>query len=630
MTKDEILQSLNEKQKEAALHIEGSAVVMAGAGSGKTHTIVARAQLMILDGIDPTSICMFTFTNKAANEMKERIIKATGEQGKLVTVSTYHSICNRILRKYATHIGYTKNFTILDESDKEKIIKSIAKEMGVDDKILASKISTFKSNVIIPSVAIIGAENDTERRIANGYEKYQTKLKSQMTMDFDDLLLNTVLLLRSNRTIQLELNNKWKYITIDENQDSSATDSELVRLLVGDNNNLMVVGDDFQSIYGFRQADVDLFINIRKQYPGMKLYNLKYNYRSSDVIVKGAKSLVDKNTMQVKKEVEAARGYKGSPIVVTKCKDQKDEASKAVTYIKMVHDKYKVPYSEIAILYRMSYLSRNFEEALMKAKIPYKVKSGTSFFNRMEVQDILSFIKLTINEYDVPAFKRTIQIPKRGIGEKTIEKIEEFAVSYPGGPIPIREAIEKIELKGKQGKSLKEYISFLEDLDDKKVELSPSDLITYIITELDYVSHLENTEKETYQSRIENLMELVNVAKEYDEIDELIQQASLYTSSENDEDIDKVSLITLHGSKGLEYQTIILSSCCEGILPHHRSTTSLKQLEEERRLCYVGMTRAKDYLFMLYPQSVLMQGRPTYAKPSRFLNEIDKKYIYKN
>ena len=592
-----------------------------------------RAQYMIMvHGIEPDNILMTTFTNKAANEIKERVVKAVGDHAKKLTVGTFHSICNRILRQYGFHLGYTKTFSIIDESDADKIIKNAAKQFGEDAKEIKCYISKCKSNMLTPAKALDGA-NRSQQGLAQAYQVYQDELKRTQSMDFDDLLLNTVILLENYPEVKTALNNRWKYIMTDECQDSSYLDARLVELLAGKDQNVFFVGDDFQSIYGFRNAEVEIILNLKQRYPNLQWINLANNYRSTETIVNGAKSLIDKNKNQLNKIVNAARDVKGSPIIQTKCKSQEHEAKMVITYIKMLHDKKKLAYKDIAVLYRMTYLSRYFEQELMKEKIPYTIIGGTPFFCRREIVDILSYLKLLVNDRDVMSFKRSIAIPKRGIGEKTIEKIDEFAMNHSIEPMSIRDAIShpELQLKGKAGKGLKEYVEFLDLLETQSTILSVSELIKWLITNLNYVSFLQSEYKEEseVQARVENLMELVNVAKEYDSIEDLLVQASLYREDKDDNE-DAVQLLTIHKSKGLEWGAVITPGCAEGILPHHKSITDPAQLEEERRLCYVAMTRAENYLFMTYPSNVTMQGQQVYAKPSRFLNEISSKYVYKN
>lgn len=628
---DKLLEGLNEGQKIAVKHINGPALTTATAGAGKTRVIIARAQYMIANGVDPSQILLTTFTNKAANEMKERIVSIVGDKGKRITVGTFHSICNRILRRHGHYLNYEKTFTILDEDETDKIIKKISKKYNIEPSVIKTYISECKLHCKLASQAFKEASNDTERGLAQCYTEYQDELKRNQCMDFDDLLLQTVVLLENYPNVKKEINNKWQYISADENQDSSQLDCRLIYLLSGKNHNVFFVGDDYQSIYGFRGADLDVMLNLRSLYPELKMYNLGINYRSTETIVEAGKSIICHNRKQIEKSVKCGRGVKGAPVVITKCTTQKDEANKIVAYIKMLHNKKGLKYSDIAVLNRMNHLSRSIEEALMRAKIKYTLIGGTPFFCRMEVQDILSFARLTVNEYDFLAFKRSIAIPKRGIGEKTIDNIDEFAREYPGGAISIRKALNdpKLPVKGKAKTGIKEYNKFLKELDSKKAELSSKDFIEYIIKEVNYAQYLKESYKDTYQERILNLQELINVAEEYNNIEELLIESSLY-KEELDENEDAVQIMTIHKSKGLEFPAVIMTNMCEGTCPHYKSIGDSKQLEEERRLAFVGVTRAKDYLFMTYPQEQKIQGRKQFVRPSRFLNEIDQSLVYKN
>lgn len=633
MTKTTVLAGANDEQQEAIKHQEGACMIIAGPGSGKTKTVVSRTQYMILNGIDPSQICLFTFTNKAANEMKERIKVAVGDEADKITCGTYHSVAHKLLRRYATYIGYNKNFTIMSSDDCKKLLKKIGKERNIEPENLEAYISSKKDKIISPQKALVGASTETERQLANAYEIYQSELKRQMAMDFDDLIINTIILLRNNGDIKAKINNQWRYITADEAHDSSPRDLEFIRLLGGTSENVCFILDDNQSIYGFRGADIEAVMNLRNVYKDMKIFNLSRNYRCSQVIVEASKSLIAKNTPLIDKKIRAARDYKGSPIIVSRVKNPQLEAARVLQYVNALKKK-GIAYNEIAILYRMSSASRILEEAFNKAKIKCRIVGGTPFFNRAEVQDVLSYLKLIVNEYDFTAFKRAISVPKRGIGDKTIEKIDEFARDYPGGPISIRQAIEKIQLKGKAQSSLDEFTAYLSELDEAMTELSPKEIINKICTDLDIISYLQSHPeyKKNWEERLMNIQELVNVAAEYPNIEELLSQAALYSIEEDDEanKVDAVNMLTMHSSKGLEYKAVIIVNCNEGTSPHYKSLGNTKQLEEERRLFYVAMTRAKDYLFMTFPDSVLVQGQLQYAKPSRFLKEIDKQYIYKN
>ena len=633
MNKADVLATANDEQQEAIKHQEGACMIIAGPGSGKTKTVISMTQYRILSGINPSEICLFTFTNKAANEMKERVRAAVGDKADSMTVGTYHSVAHRLLRKYATHIGFNKNFTILSPDDCTKILKKIAKELDIEHEALASYISQKKDRVILPQAALASATSESELNFANGYEKYQSELKRQMAMDFDDLIINTILLLDNNPDIKSKINKRWRYITADEAHDSSPRDLKLIELLAGEQENVCFILDDHQSIYGFRGADIEAVMNVRYTYKNMKIYNLSRNYRCSQTIVRASKSLIAKNTALIEKKIRPARDYEGSPIIVSRVKTPQLEAAKVVQYIGALRRK-GLKYKDIAVLYRMSSSSRVIEQALNTAKIKCKIVGGTPFFARAEIQDVLAYLKLLVNPYDFMAFKRLVGFPKRGIGEKTIEKIDEFAREYPGGPLAIREAIEEIELKGKAGKALKDLVDYLNELDTAIIEMEPHKLITKICTDLKVVQYLQTNPdyKNNWEERLCNVQELVNVASEYKDVEELLAQAALYSADEeaDDEASDAVNLLTMHSSKGLEYKAVIIVDCNEGTSPHYKSLSSPKQLEEERRLFYVAMTRAKDYLFMIFPDCIAVQGQLQYAKPSRFINEIDKKYIYRN
>ena len=635
MTKNTVLAAANDEQQEAIKHQEGACMIIAGPGSGKTKTVVSRTQYMILNGVDPSQICLFTFTNKAANEMKERVKSAVGEKAIFITCGTYHSVAHRLLRKYATRIGFNKNFTIMSSDDCKKILKNIGKARNIDPDNLGAYISSNKDRVILPEKAMINAVTETDKIMANAYSDYQNELRRQMAMDFDDLIIYTIILLDNNIDIRQRINNQWRYITADEAHDSSLRDLKLIRLLGGKSENVCFILDDNLSIYGFRGADIEAVMNVRSVYKDMQIFNLSRNYRCSQTIVEASKSLIAKNTPLIEKKIRAARDYVGSPIIVSRTKDPKNEAARVVQYVQALKRK-GLDYKDIAILYRMSSASRTIEQAFNTAKIKCKIIGGTPFFNRAEVQDVLSYLKLIANEYDFTAFKRSIASPKRGIGDNTIDKVDEFARDYPGGAISIRTVIDKIDesnLSKKTKDKIKEFGQYLNELDIAMTELSPKDLINKICTDIDIVGYLQSHSeyKKNWEERIANIQELINVASEYSDIQELLSQAALYSVEENSEEtIDAVNMLTMHSSKGLEYKALIIVNCNEGTSPHYKSLADKKQLEEERRLFYVAMTRAQDYLFMTFSDCIAVQGQLQYAKPSRFINEIDKKYIYRN
>ena len=624
MNAEKLLEGLNDGQKEAVKHINGPALTTATAGAGKTRVVVTRAQYMISNGVDPANILLTTFTNKAANEMKERIVDKIGEKGRRITVGTYHSICNRILRQYADKLEYNKSFTIIDENDSDKIMKGISNKYNLATDLLKTTISAHKSHYLTPQQALKEATSDTERQLAEAYENYQTELKRQMVMDFDDLIFNAVKLLELFPEVKENINNRWKYISCDEVQDSSILDSRLTYLLSGPNNNIFLVGDDFQAIYGFRYSDIEIMMNLKQTYPELKVYNLGINYRSTETIVNVGKSIISHNKHQIEKEVSCGRGIQGMKAVLTTCKSQQEQAKKVVAYIKTMRSK-GVAYKDMAVLYRNNYLSRNIEKVLMENKIKYKIFGGIPFFNRAEIQDVLSYLRILVNPCDFQAFKRSIGCPKRGIGEKTLQKIEDFCRD---NDLNVRDAIahKNIPLKGKAKKSLDEYVEILNKIEKISLEVEPYELIQFILLNTGYYAWFREQYKgDDLVDREENLQELVSVAKEYDNVEDLVIQASLY-KEELEDDSDAVNLLTVHKSKGLEFTAVFIIDLAEGCLPSYRSVNP-KEIEEERRLMFVAATRAKDYLFMLYPQNQVINGQSKYVKISRFLKEIDPKLI---
>lgn len=628
---NKIMEKANIEQQEAIKHRDGACMIIAGPGSGKTFTVISRTKYMILQGVAPYNICCFTFTNKAANEMKERIRASVGDLADQITCGTYHSIAYRILRQYADKLDYSKNFSIISNDDYNKLIKKIAKERNLEEIILSSYISKNKDSVILPNEALLNAKNSTEVSLANAYEEYQKELKRQMAMDFDDLILNCILLLEKYPDIKSKINNKWKYITADEAHDSSIKDLRFIKLLGGDAENVCFILDDNQSIYSFRGADIEAVMNTRYIYKNMKIYNLSNNYRCSQTIVEASKTLIDKNTKLIDKQIRAAREYQGTPIIISETDTPKIEAFRVVTNIKALKLK-GIAYKDIAVLYRMSSASRIIEQALNEHHIKYRIIGGTPFFQRAEIQDIISYLKFLVNDYDFMAFKRCIAVPKRGIGEKALEKINDYIINYPGGPLPLRSILRDIPLKGKSKAGLDSFLDYIDQLEIDSVNLSLPDLLNKMYKDLnilDYIQH-KSEYKDNWEERVDNLKELIELSRGYNEISDLLTQASLDTSEDDSEENDAVNLLTLHSSKGLEYKAVIIVNCNEGTSPHYRSLGSLKALEEERRLFYVGMTRAKDFLFLTYSKTIMMQGRLRYAKPSRFLNEIDSKYIYRN
>lgn len=598
----------------------------------KTKTVVARTQYMILDGVKPSNILLFTFTNKAAKEIKERIAKAVGPKASDITIGTYHSFCCRLLRKYANKLGYDNNFTIFDSEDSSKIIKKIIDNDDIDDKMLASYISKKKHKVISAQEAMTNASANKDP-YAKYYNDYQNELKKQNSMDFDDLIYNTIRLLEGFPDIKAKINSKYLYVTSDESQDSSKSDIRLMDLLSGKEKNICFMLDEDQSIYGFRGADIQSVMNIRNLYPNFNTYVLGTNYRSTSNIVNGSRSLIAKNTKMTDKTITANKGA-GSKIMCVSEKNAINEGIRVAKLITSLHVKHNVPYNEIAILYRTSGQSRAIEDILLQYKIPYNVLSGTNFYARKEVKDIVSFVYFLVNPYNVERFTRIVNIPKGGIGDKTIEKIVDESRKDVHNFLDLitasKNLLEQNKIKGKAKESLKKFIERYNYFRDNMDDMTISELITEIIQQTDYYNYLKSEEKNetVYEDRCSNIMELIELSYEFDSIEEFLEHTCLDRKDDDKED-SRVNLLTMHMSKGLEYSAVFIIGCNEGTSPHFKSLASNTQVEEERRVFYVGMTRAKDYLFLLRPETIKINGFYTKAKESRFIQEIDKQYVYK-
>jgi DNA helicase-2/ATP-dependent DNA helicase PcrA len=626
----EILESLNDDQKKPVLDYQGPCFIVAGPGSGKTHTIISRTQYMICDGIDPSTILLFTFTNKAAKEIKNRVIKKIGKQGEKITVGTYHSVCARILREYAELIGFTKDFTIYDADDCLSAVKKLAKGINIDSHKVCEYISNCKNKMISPSRAIQNAESDIDKQCSSIYQKYQNELVSQNAMDFDDLIYYCIILFERNSDILQNINNRFHYVVADEFHDSCQRDIRLIELLAGPSKNVCMILDDEQSIYSFRGADLESVLNVNKIFTNMKTFILRRNYRSTKSILNAARSLITKNQNQIKKEL-FTENEQGEPVVFIEEENQSDEALRVMRTVLFLCNKYHLQYKDIAILYRMSYLSRAVEEKLLRGNIPYCIIGGTPFYARKEIKDLLCYMRIVQNPYDFEAFKRVINVPKRGIGETSVEQIYEYAKKTYSQPISYLQAAKEIELKGKAKIGLQSFNYIMDNLVDHSETDNAMKFVSRIISETGYTDMLyasESTEKA--EDKLANVIELTELASGYDNIESFLQDTSLDSQVDEGsyEDDNRVRLQTMHSAKGLEYKAVIIIEANEGVNPHWKALDP-KELDEERRLFYVAMTRAMKYLFILRPKIVTQQGQLVRSTVSRFIKEIDKKYIQK-
>lgn len=646
-----ILDGLNPEQLVVATTIDGKVAVNATAGSGKTHTVVARTANMIQQGIKADNILLFTFTRKAAEEMKNRVASKIGNASRGMVVSTYHSFCVRLLRKYINKFGFRRGFSIYDEEDKLSLMNNVLDKMKETDKSLenfkardfAATISTWKESMISPLEAIRRAQNtDNNFDIvcANFYKEYFDKMKTCNALDFDDLIYMAIRLLETNPTVLAKVNAQYKYIIADEAQDSSERDIRLIQLLAGPDSskwNLCLVGDDSQSIYSFRGANVFRYIRFIRENE-FTVLSLGQNYRSTKVVVEASDSLVRKNQTRIEKRV-FTENEQGDNITMFTVNDDIVEAEK-VSKIICACEKAGCSRDDIAVLYRTSSQSRVLEEQFLKDNVPYKIISGLPFYSRKEVKDMMAYVRLVLNQYDQEAFRRVANVPKRNIGPASVDAILSYVDENPEADV--FDACEQVKLRNRNAQiGINNFVSVIEELYITANEINQNldgkrtlaDLIRRIVVLTDYEKHLEETIKseEEVQQRMSNVYELINIARNYTDIEDFVESMMGY-SEEDEEDKEgnaTVKLLTMHASKGLEWPVVIIIGCNEGTSPHYLSLRD-GNLEEERRLFYVAMTRAKKQLFLT--RAKFAKGRSGFShatNESRFIGEINERFINK-
>ena len=649
---------LNEKQKEAVLEKNGAILVLAGAGSGKTRVLTSRIIYLTEKGTSPYSILALTFTNKAAKEMQERLSEELGEDTvKRMWVGTFHNICGRILRKhleeYKSEDGRTwnNNYVIYDESDTKTLIKNIIKKLNLDEKIYEAKyiqtiISNAKNKMQSANVFATGAKDYKTEKISEVYLEYEKQLSQNNAIDFDDMLLLTCKIIESNPQIREKYSKRFKHILIDEFQDTNKAQYKLIRMLFDDNKakeddtSLLAVGDVDQSIYSWRGADFKIILGFQKDYKKSKLIKLEQNYRSTNNILNAANSLIANNEQRLEKNLYSTKG-EGNKIKVYEAQSDTNESQFIARQIKELKSEGKNP-EDIAILYRTNAQSRNIEEALMANSIPYKIVGGLKFYDRAEIKDALAYLKLIYNTSDGASLRRIINAPKRGIGDTTVKKIFEIAEN---DDISAFEVIKNIENYGDFTQRTKglltSFCALIEDFISKKEIFTLSEFAGYV---LEYSKELQNDDKIENQSRLENLQELINVVREFEEDDFsteddenltplgtfLTQIALVSDVDELKEDEKSVTLMTLHAAKGLEFPIVFLAGLEEGLFPHQRAISyqsNMNDLEEERRLMYVGITRAQEELFISYAKQRMFWGDLKSYPKSRFIDEIPSSLI---
>lgn len=627
---------LNKEQCEAAITVDGPLLILAGAGSGKTRVLTYRIAHMIEDlNIYPSQILAITFTNKAAGEMKDRVRSLVGNIADNMWISTFHSTCVRILRREIDKLGYNKNFTIYDSYDQKSLIKQCMKELNINEKDLTDseilgKISNAKNELI--SAEKYKKENESDFRknkIADVYVLYQKRLKGNNALDFDDLIFKTVELLKNNKEILEFYHRKFRYIMVDEYQDTNKAQYELIKLLVDEKENICVVGDDDQCIYAWRGADVTNILDFEKDYPRAKVVKLEQNYRSKGNILMAANEVIRNNAQRKDKALRTEKEC-GEKINLYRAFSDRDEANFVASQIKTIMQQENKSFKDFAILYRMNSQSRIFEESFRKSLIPYRIVGGLKFYDRKEIKDIMAYLKLINNPLDDIALRRIVNVPKRNIGDATIEKIQEFAASIDQC---LYSAILDVEfiptLTARNISSISKFVGLMNSFMAKKDELPVSELIKAILDDTGYLKQLETSKEPEDESRVENIKELVSDAVEFERTSEdksllaFLEGASLGSDTENPEEgADTVAMMTVHSAKGLEFPVVFMVGMENGIFPGMSSLNSFTEMEESRRLCYVAITRAEEKLYITSAESRMVFGRTASYAPSDFISEI--------
>ena len=631
-----LLEGLNDKQYEAVVNTDGPCLVIAGAGSGKTKVLTHKiAYLLEEKDVKPWNILAITFTNKAANEMKERVGNLVGEAAKDMWIGTFHSICVKILRRFIDRIGFEHSFVIFDTSDQRTLIKECLKDLQIDDKMFTDRIVQFeisnaKNDMKEPEEYEAISKGDYRKeKIASVYRLYQKRLKENNAIDFDDIINYTIKIFKENEDVLDYYTNKFNYILVDEYQDTNKSQFTLIRLLADAHGNITVVGDNDQGIYSFRGADISNILNFEKDFKGTKIIKLEQNYRCTQNILNAANSVIKNNEVKYKKKLWT-ENEEGSLPTFHVSDDEYDEGRYIVEEINHLRREEYYKYSDFAVLYRMNSQSRAIEEILRREDIPYKIVGGLKFYERKEIKDIIAYLRLINNTSDNLALKRIINEPKRGIGKTSLDKIQ--AISEQTG-IPMYNIIKEADQYGlaRVYANAQSFVAVIADLISKKDEYTITELIKHTLKETGYTKALEEENSIEAENRIENLEEFLTVAVQFEEeeaendLSSFLEGITLSSDLDGmDEEEESVTLMTLHSAKGLEFPVVFLVGMEEGIFPGYKSIGEPKELEEERRLCYVGITRAKNNLFLTCSRQRTMFGSTSCNPVSRFVKEIPK------
>ena len=637
------LELLNREQQEAVLHVDGPLLILAGAGSGKTRVLTYRiAHLIDECGVNPWNILAITFTNKAAGEMRERVDKIVGYGSESIWVSTFHSTCVRILRRYIDRLGYDTNFTIYDTEDQKTVMKSVCQKLQLDSKLykermLLNVISHAKDEYISPNEFLLEAKGDfRQEKIAQAYVEYQKELKKNNALDFDDLLVKTVELFQSCPDVLEYYQNRFRYIMVDEYQDTNTVQFKFISTLARQYRNLCVVGDDDQSIYKFRGANIRNILDFEKVFPDAKVVKLEQNYRSTQNILNAANGVIANNRGRKEKALWT-ENEQGEPILFQQFQNGYEEAEYVSGEISKKVRKGEAEYQDFAVLYRTNAQSRLFEEKFLYANIPYKIVGGVNFYSRKEIKDILAYLKTIDNGKDDLAVRRIINVPKRGIGNVTFAKVQAYADSRDISFFEALEEAGEIPGLGKAALKIQPFVHLIHEMRLSLADMSMQDLIQAILDKTGYAEDLKNEDTDESEARLENIDEFINKAVTYEEgaeepnLSGFLEEVALVADIDSVEDGDnRVLLMTLHSAKGLEFPYVYLAGMEDGLFPSYMSIAAddpTEEIEEERRLCYVGITRAMKELTITCARCRMVRGETQYNNVSRFVREIPSELL---
>ncbi len=621
-----LLDGLNSDQLDAVVHMGGPLLVVAGAGSGKTRVLTHRiAHLIESEGVHPQRILAITFTNKAAGEMKDRVANLVGGAAKNMWVSTFHAACVRILRAHADLLGYPRSFSIYDQADAQRLTSYVIRDLALDSKRFTPRgvhnvISKWKNELMFPDDALVTSATPMDRKHAEIYRDYQARLLQAGAMDFDDLLTNVVLLFRQHPDVLNQYQERFVHILIDEYQDTNTAQNQIVLMLGAVHQNVTVVGDQDQSVYRFRGADLRNIVQFEDAFPDVTTIVLNQNYRSTQIILDAANSVIANNPMRKPKTLWSELG-RGEGITRYHADDEGDEATWVARTAQELHDGQAVMWKEFAIFYRTNAQSRVIEEALMRYGVPYKVVGGTRFYDRREIKDAMAYLRAVANPADEVSIKRVLNVPKRGVGDTSVAKLDAWAREMGNGFMDAMRHAEEAGLGGAAVRGVAAFAGLLDSL-AHMLDGSPADVLQAALDQSGYLAELESESSVDAAGRLENIGELIGSAREFTRVDEFLEQVSLVADTDELDDDNRVVMMTLHAAKGLEFPYVFLVGMEEGIFPHVRAQSDPDELEEERRLAYVGITRAQQKLHVSHAWSRSLFGSTQYNPPSRFLDEI--------